>query len=46
MICKELKLKFSTSKTPDDDHDYAIRSMMKNARVFLHTLTVTLKPDR
>jgi hypothetical protein len=43
LICEELKWKCSTNQTSDDDHDYAITSMMKNARVFLQTLKV--KPE-
>jgi len=42
LICKYLKLKCSTSQTSDDDHDYAIKSMMNNARFFLHTLKTKL----
>jgi len=46
LICKEPKLKSSTSKTCDDDYYYAITSMMNDSRVFLHTLKITLKTDR
>jgi len=46
LICKDLKLKCSISQTSDDHHDYAIKSMMNNARFFLHTLKTKLKTDR
>jgi hypothetical protein len=44
-MCKELKFKCSTSHR-SDVNDYAITSMVNNARVLFHTLKVKLKSDR
>ena len=46
LIYKELKLKCSTTQTSDDDNDYAITSMLNEARVSLQTLKLKLESDR